>query len=172
MIVVSCCALCSLCADSQVQGVATAAGCQLAAQADLCICSPEATFSTPGVQRGAFCTTPSVALSRSIPSPKHSLRMLLTGESLSAQQAHDRGLVSHIAPQGGLDEFTSGVAEQVARAATTTLVVGKRAFYRQREMGTGDAYGFAAGVMAGNFGMRDSKEGIAAFFEKRAPRWE
>jgi len=99
--------------------------------------------------------------------------MLLTGESLSAQQAHDRGLVSHIAPpQDGLDEFTSGVAEQVARAATTTLVVGKRAFYRHREMRTGDAYGFAAGVMAGNFGMRDSKEGIAAFFEKRAPRWE
>jgi enoyl-CoA hydratase/carnithine racemase len=154
-----------------VQGIATAAGTQLAAQADLCVASPQATFATPGVQRGGFCTTPSVAISRSIKFPKQALRMLLTGERFSAQCAYEFGLVSHVS-EGDLDEFTATLAADIAKAASTTLFLGKRGYYEQMDMGVVEAYDFAGKVMAGNFCMRDSKEGVSAFFEKRAPKWD
>lgn len=97
--------------------------------------------------------------------------MLLTGELFSAQKAYECGLVSHIA-EGDLDKYTVGLAEQIAGAASTTLVLGKRGYYEQGGMGIVEAYGFAGQVMAGNFSMRDSKEGISAFFEKRTPKWD
>jgi enoyl-CoA hydratase/carnithine racemase len=154
-----------------VQGIATAAGCQLAAQTDLCVASPSATFATPGVQRGGFCTTPSVAISRNLKSPKQALRMLLTGESFSAQQAYECGIVSHIA-ECDLDDYTLSLAVEIAKAASTTLILGKRGFYEQLDLGIVDAYEFAAKVMARNFSMNDSKEGVSAFFEKRPPKWK
>lgn len=154
----------------QVQGIATAAGTQLAAQADLCVASPSATFATPGVQRGGFCTTPSVAISRSIGFPKQTLRMLLTGERFTAQQAYQSGLISHIA-EGDLDEYTVKLASEIAQAASTTLFLGKRGFYEQEELGIVDAYEFAGKVMSRNFCLKDSKEGVSAFIEKRNPHW-
>ena len=145
----------------QVQGIATAAGTQLAAQADLCVASLSATFATPGVQRGGFCTTPSVAISRSIQFPKQCLRMLFTGEQFSAQQAYAYGLVSHIS-KGDLDEFTSNLAASIAKATSTTLFLGKRGFYEQKDLGIVDAYEFTGKVMARNFCLEDTKEGVSA----------
>lgn len=132
--------------------------------------STSATFATPGVQRGGFCTTPSVAISRSIQFPKQSLRMLLTGEPFSALQAYECGLVSHIA-DGDLDEYTSKLAAHIAMAASTTLFLGKRGFYEQKDLRIVDAYEFTGKVMARNFCLEDSKEGILAFIEKRRPEW-
>lgn len=154
-----------------MQGIATAAGAQLAAQADLCVASPSATFATPGVQRGGFCTTPSVSISRSILSPKQTLRMLFTGEPFSASHAYECGLVSHIA-KGGLDEYTTHLASEIAKAASTTLFLGKRGFYEQKDLGIVEAYEFAGKVMARNFAMKDSREGVSAFIEKRQARWD
>ena len=154
-----------------MQGIATAAGTQLAAQADLCVATPSATFATPGVQRGGFCTTPSVSISRSISSPKQTLRMLLTGERFSAKQAYECGLVSHIAV-GDLDQYTSTLVSEIAKAASTTLFLGKRGFYEQKDLGISEAYEFAVKVMAGNFAMKDSHEGVSAFIEKRRPEWD
>ena len=154
-----------------MQGISTAAGTQLAAQADLCVAAPSATFATPGVQRGGFCTTPSVSISRSISSPKQTLRMLLTGEQFSASHAYDCGLVSHIA-DGDLDEYTSRLAAEVAKAASTTLFLGKRGFYEQKDMGIAKAYEFTGKIMARNFAMKDSREGVSAFIEKREARWD
>lgn len=154
-----------------MQGIATAAGAQLAAQADLCVASPSATFATPGVQRGGFCTTPSVSISRSILSPKQTLRMLLTGELFSASHAYECGLVSHVA-EGDLDEYTTSLASEIAKAASTTLFLGKRGFYEQKDLGIVDAYEFAGKVMARNFAMNDSREGVSAFIEKREARWD
>lgn len=154
-----------------MQGIATAAGTQLAAQADLCVASPSATFATPGVQRGGFCTTPSVAISRSMRYPKQCLRMLFTGERLSAQQAYAYGLISHIS-EGDLDEYTSSLAGNIAKAASTALFLGKRGFYQQKDLGIVEAYEFTGKVMARNFCLADSKEGVSAFIEKRKPEWK
>jgi enoyl-CoA hydratase/carnithine racemase len=103
--------------------------------------------------------------------PKAALRMLLTGERFSAQQAYEAGIVSHIAA-GDLDEYTLNLAIEIARAASSTLILGKRAFYEQLDMGIVDAYGFAGKVMTGNFCMKDSKEGVSAFLAKRPPKWD
>ena len=154
-----------------MQGISTAAGTQLASQADLCVAVPEASFATPGVQRGGFCTTPSVAISRSIGFKKQSLRMLLTGEKFYGKEAYEFGLVSHLAEEN-LDDFTNKLAADIAKAASTTLFLGKRAFYEQNELGIVNAYEFAANVMARNFCMDDSKEGVSAFLEKREPQWK
>jgi enoyl-CoA hydratase/carnithine racemase len=154
-----------------VQGVATAAGCQLVASCDLAIASEVATFATPGVDIGLFCSTPMVALSRNVPR-KHAMEMLLTGESISAATARDFGLVNHVVAAGTERERAIELAQKVALKSAYTIKIGKTAFYRQAEMSLAAAYRYAAEVMTENMMARDAEEGIRAFIEKREPKWQ
>ena len=154
-----------------VQGVATAAGCQLVASCDLAVASEAATFATPGVDIGLFCSTPMVALTRNVPR-KQAMEMLLTGESITAARAREIGLVNRVVAAGLERDAAIALAEQVARKSAHTVKLGKEAFYRQAEMNLADAYSFAAGVMTENMMARDAEEGIGAFIEKRQPKWE
>jgi len=155
---------------AQVQGLATAAGCQLVASCDMAVASHEATFATPGVKNGLFCTTPGVALARAV-QPKKAMEMLLTGTPISAQDALMHGLVSRVVPAEELEEQTMELARQVAAASSYTLGIGKRAFYQQLEMDRIAAYDLAQRVMVENMRAHDAKEGIDAFLSKRSPRW-
>ena len=154
-----------------VQGVATAAGCQLVATCDLAVASDQATFGTPGIDIGLFCSTPMVALTRNVPR-KHAMHMLLTGEHVSAQRALELGLVNSVVPAGTERDAAIVLAERIAVKSAYTLKVGKEAFYRQAEMSLADAYTYAAQVMTENMMARDAQEGIGAFIEKRDPKWE
>ena len=154
-----------------VQGIATAAGCQLVATCDLAVASEAASFATPGVDIGLFCSTPMVALSRNV-SRKHAMEMLLTGEPIPAATAKDIGLVNHVVPAGQELDAAIALAEKVARKSAYTVKIGKAAFYRQAEMNLADAYNFAAEVMIENMMARDAGEGICAFIEKREPKWQ
>ena len=154
-----------------VQGIATAAGCQLVASCDLAVASEQARFATPGVDIGLFCSTPMVAVSRNVPR-KQAMEMLLTGEPITAERARDIGLVNRVVPAGTERDAAIALAQQVARKSAHTIRIGKEAFYQQAEMSLTDAYRFAAEVMADNMMARDAEEGICAFIEKRAPRWE
>jgi enoyl-CoA hydratase/carnithine racemase len=154
-----------------VQGVATAAGCQLVASCDLAVASDTATFATPGVDIGLFCSTPMVALSRNVPR-KLALEMLLTGEHVHALRAREIGLVNYVLPAGSERREAIALAEKVALKSAHTVKLGKAAFYRQAEMGLAEAYRFAAEVMTDNMMARDAEEGISAFIEKRAPTWQ
>ncbi len=154
-----------------VQGVATAAGCQLVATCDLVVASEAATFATPGVDIGLFCSTPMVALSRNVPR-KHAMQMLLTGESISAARARELGLVNTVVPGGTERKAAIALAQKIAQKSAHTIKVGKEAFYRQTEMSLADAYLYAAQVMTENMMARDAQEGIAAFIGKRDPQWE
>ncbi len=154
-----------------VEGVATAAGCQLVASCDLAIAGADARFATPGVNIGLFCSTPMVALSRNV-APKHAMEMLLTGEPVDAETAARIGLVNRVVPAGGASAAALELAAQIASKSAMTLRVGKEAFYRQREMGLDDAYAYASDVMARNMMARDAAEGIDAFIQKREPKWE
>ena len=154
-----------------VQGIATAAGCQLVATCDLAVASETASFATPGVDIGLFCSTPMVALSRNVPR-KHTMEMLLTGEPVSATTARDIGLVNHVVPAGTERDAAIALAQKVARKSAYTIRIGKAAFYRQAEMSLADAYAYAAEVMTENMMARDAEEGIGAFIEKREPRWQ
>jgi enoyl-CoA hydratase/carnithine racemase len=154
-----------------VQGVATAAGCQLVASCDLAIASDHATFATPGVDIGLFCSTPMVALSRNV-TRKQAMEMLLTGEPVSAERAREIGLVNRVVPAGTERDAAIALAQQVARKSAHTIKLGKEAFYRQAEMNLADAYRFAAEVMTENMMARDAEEGIGAFIAKREPKWE
>ena len=154
-----------------VQGMATAAGCQLVASCDLAVASEQARFATPGVDIGLFCSTPMVALSRNVPR-KQAMEMLLTGEPITAERARDIGLVNRVVPAGTERDAAIALAQLVARKSAHTIRIGKEAFYQQAEMSLTDAYRFAAEVMADNMMARDAEEGICAFIEKRAPRWE
>ena len=154
-----------------VQGVATAAGCQLVASCDLAIASEAATFATPGVDIGLFCSTPMVALSRNIPR-KQAMEMLLTGEPISAATARDIGLVNRVVPAGSERDAAIALGEKIARKSAYTVKIGKTAFYRQAEMNLADAYRYAAEVMTENMMARDAEEGIGAFIEKREPKWQ
>ncbi|EKS38687.1 enoyl-CoA hydratase [Afipia clevelandensis] len=154
-----------------VQGVATAAGCQMVATCDLAVASDQATFGTPGIDIGLFCSTPMVALTRNVPR-KHAMHMLLTGEHISAQRALELGLVNSVVPAGTEREAAIALAERIAVKSAYTLKVGKEAFYRQAEMSLADAYTYAAQVMTENMMARDAQEGIGAFIEKRDPKWE
>lgn len=154
-----------------VEGVATAAGCQLVATCDLAVAGENARFATPGVQIGLFCSTPMVALSRNL-SRKHAMEMLLLGEPIPAAEAHRMGLVNRVVPAGAAREEALALARSIAARSSLTIVTGKRAFYAQAEMGLADAYDYAARVMAENMMARDAEEGIGAFIEKRAPTWE
>ena len=154
-----------------VDGVATAAGCQLIASCDLAIASQTARFATPGVHIGLFCTTPSVALSRNI-APKHAMEMLLTGDMLSAEDAFRVGLVNHVVAPGTEREEAVKLARKIAAKSTQTVKMGKEAFYRQLDMSLPEAYRYASQVMVENMMVHDAEEGISAFVEKRTPKWE
>lgn len=154
-----------------VQGVATAAGCQLVASCDLAIASEAATFATPGVDIGLFCSTPMVALSRNVPR-KHAMHMLLTGEPISAATAQGMGLVNRVVPAGSERDTAIALAQKIAGKSAYTVKIGKAAFYRQAEMNLADAYRYASAVMAENMMARDAEEGIGAFIAKREPKWE
>jgi enoyl-CoA hydratase/carnithine racemase len=153
-----------------VEGVATAAGCQLVASCDLAVAGAEARFSTPGVHIGLFCSTPMVALSRNVAS-KHAMEMLLLGEMVSAEHAVRMGLVNRAVKAGGALDEALRMAEIIASKSTHTMRVGKRAFYEQAEMNLDDAYVHASRVMVENMLARDAEEGICAFVEKRQPVW-
>ncbi len=153
-----------------VQGVATAAGCQLVASCDLAVASEAATFATPGVDIGLFCSTPMVALSRNVPR-KRAMEMLLTGEPVSAATARDIGLVNRVVAAGTERDAAIALAEKVALKSAYTVKLGKAAFYRQAEMSLEEAYRYAAEVMTENMMARDAEEGIGAFIERREPKW-
>lgn len=155
---------------AQVQGLATAAGCQLVATCDIAVAADTASFATPGVQIGLFCTTPGVAVARSV-MPKKAMEMLLTGKPISAQEALEFGLISRIARPEELEERVMELAQQIASASAHTLALGKAAFYQQIEMERPSAYQFASKVMVDNLLAADAKEGISAFLEKRSPVW-
>ncbi|MFK4657862.1 enoyl-CoA hydratase/carnithine racemase [Bradyrhizobium japonicum] len=153
-----------------VQGIATAAGCQLVASCDLAIASEAASFATPGVDIGLFCSTPMVALTRNVPR-KQAMEMLLTGEPVPATRAREIGLINRVVAAGTEREAAIALAEQVALKSAYTVKLGKEAFYRQAEMSLADAYRYAAEVMTENMMARDAEEGIGAFIEKRTPTW-
>lgn len=155
---------------AQVQGLATAAGCQLVATCDLAVASETASFATPGVQIGLFCTTPGVAVSRAV-MPKKAMEMLLTGKSITAQEALEFGLINRVVPQEGLEDEVMALARQIGAASSHTLALGKPAFYQQLEMDRPAAYGYAQRVMVDNLLADDTQEGITAFLEKREPKW-
>ena len=154
-----------------VQGVATAAGCQLVASCDLAVASEMASFATPGVDIGLFCSTPMVALSRNVPR-KQAMEMLLTGEPISSATARDIGLVNRVVAAGTERDAAIALAQKIARKSAYTIKIGKAAFYRQAEMSLAGAYRYAAEVMAENMMARDAEEGIGAFIEKREPKWQ
>jgi enoyl-CoA hydratase/carnithine racemase len=154
-----------------VQGTATAAGCQLVASCDLAVASEAASFATPGVDIGLFCSTPMVALSRNVPR-KQAMEMLLTGEPIPAARARDIGLVNHVVPAGAERDAAIALAQKVALKSAYTVKLGKTAFYRQAEMSLAEAYRYAAEVMTENMMARDAEEGIGAFIEKREPKWQ
>jgi len=154
-----------------VQGVATAAGCQLVASCDLAVAAAAAKFCTPGVDIGLFCSTPMVALSRNI-AAKHAMEMLLTGEMISAERAERIGLVNCVVPTGTERDKAVALAGKIAAKSALTVKTGKQAFYRQREMDLCDAYAYASQVMVENMMARDAAEGIGAFIERRVPHWE
>ena len=155
---------------AQVQGIATAAGCQLVASCDLAVASTAARFATPGVNIGLFCSTPMVALSRNV-SRKASMEMLLTGEMISAEDAHRVGLINQVVAPTELSAATTKLAELIASKPSKTVKIGKEAFYRQLEMGLSEAYDYASQVMTTNMLAAEAEEGIGAFVEKRTPNW-
>lgn len=153
-----------------VQGVATAAGCQIVASCDLAIAAASARFATPGVNIGLFCSTPMVALSRAV-GRKAAMRMLLTGVPVSAEHALAIGLVNEVVPDDKLDAVVETLATQIAGKSQLTLAIGKEAFYQQVEMNLDDAYRYASDVMVRNLQTQDAAEGINAFLEQREPHW-
>jgi enoyl-CoA hydratase/carnithine racemase len=156
---------------AEVQGLASAAGCQLVASCDLAVAVDTASFCTPGVNIGLFCSTPMVALSRNL-SRKHAMEMLLTGDTINAEEALRLGLVNRVVPAGELVAATNSLAKKIAAKSQLTVKTGKKAFYEQAEMPLVDAYAHTAKVMAENLMARDAEEGIAAFIGKRHPNWE
>jgi len=154
-----------------VQGLATAAGCQLVASCDLAIASEKAEFCTPGVNIGLFCSTPMVALSRNV-AAKHAMEMLLTDDVVSAEEAQRIGLVNRVVEAGSESEAALALARKIAEKSALTVKIGKEAFYRQREMPLAEAYRYASQVMTENMMARDAEEGICAVLDKRAPHWE
>lgn len=155
---------------AQVQGLATAAGCQLVATCDLIVAAETASFATPGVKIGLFCTTPAVALVRAV-QPKKALEMLLTGEPITARAAEAAGLVNRVVPLERLEEETWQLAVKIASASPEVIALGKRAFYQQLPLDYPQAYAVAGPIMCANARLSDAQEGMRAFLEKRAPRW-
>lgn len=155
---------------ARVQGLATAAGCQLVAQCDLAVASTEAKFAVSGVNYGLFCSTPSVPLLRNV-SPKQAMEMLVTGDFIGAQEARARGLVNHAVPPEQVDAEIERLVASIVAKPRVALAMGKELFYRQREMGIAAAYQLAAQTMAANMMDGCALEGVQAFTEKRKPNW-
>ena len=155
---------------AQVQGIATAAGCQLVAACDLAVAAEGAAFATPGVKIGLFCTTPMVELSRAI-GRKRALQMLLTGELVDARTASDWGLINQVVPAGELESATRKLAGKIAEASSLVVAIGKQAFYTQVDLDQPKAYAYAKEIMSMNSLAADAQEGIGAFLGKRAPCW-
>lgn len=155
---------------AEVQGIATAAGCQLVATCDLAIACEEAAFATPGVKIGLFCSTPMVALSRAV-GRKRALQMLLTGDMVPATIAAEWGLVNNVVPATELKTETRTLANRIAQASPLTVGIGKQAFYAQIDLDQPKAYAYAKEVMSMNSLAADAQEGISAFLEKRAACW-
>jgi len=153
-----------------VQGIATAAGCQLVATCDLAIAAETAAFGTPGVKIGLFCTTPMVALTRAI-GRKRALEMLFTGEMVDARTAADWGLVNRVVPAAALETESRKLAAKVAEASSLVVALGKQAFYQQIDLDQAQAYAYAKETMSRNALAADAQEGISAFLAKRTPCW-
>jgi enoyl-CoA hydratase/carnithine racemase len=155
---------------AEVQGMAAAAGCQLVAACDLAVAAEEAKFGVNGVNLGLFCSTPMVALSRNVPR-KRAFEMLSTGAFLTAPQAVEAGLINRAVPAEALSAETMALAGTIAAKLGAAVRIGKRAFYRQLELGLDEAYAFTGEVMVQNMAEAGTAEGIAAFLEKRKPEW-
>ena len=156
---------------AKVHGAAYAAGCQLAASCDLAYSTKDASFATPGVNIGLFCSTPMVAVSRKI-NRKIMMKMLLTGEPIKANYAKEIGLINDCFVKAKLNNEVFKMAKKIASKSNLTIKIGKQAFYKQLEMPLRDAYNFTSKMMTLNMMSYDAKEGISAFFEKRKPKWK
>ena len=156
---------------AKVQGMATAAGCQLVASCDLAVAAEGAQFAVSGVRVGLFCSTPAVALSRNV-ARKRALEMLLTGDFIDAATALHYGLINRITPPAELDHAARQLAANIAAKPPRVIQLGKRRFYEQLEQGLSNAYAGASDTMAGNMMLAETREGIDAFIEKRKPNWE
>ena len=156
---------------AKVHGAAFAAGCQLVATCDLALSTDDAIFATPGVNIGLFCSTPMVAVSRNV-SRKNTMKMLLTGESITAQYAKEIGLINDHFQNSSLEEEVLKLAETIASKSNKVVKIGKKAFYKQLEMSLSEAYKYTSEVMSENMMALDAKEGISAFLEKRIPNWK
>jgi enoyl-CoA hydratase/carnithine racemase len=155
---------------ARVHGLATAAGCQLVAACDLAVAAETASFATPGVKIGLFCTTPMVPLVRAVPA-KAAMEMLLTGAPISARRAYELGLVNRVVPPAELDGAVQGYVDAILASSPLTLRLGKAAFYEQLALDEPAAYDLATRVMVDNARRADAREGIRAFLEKRRPVW-
>ena len=155
---------------AKVHGAAYAAGCQLVATCDLALSTNDAIFATPGVNIGLFCSTPMVAVSRNV-SRKKTMKMLITGEPITAQHAKEIGLINDHFQNSSLEEEVSKLAETIASKSNKVVKIGKEAFYKQLEMPLSEAYKYTSEVMSENMMSLDAKEGISAFLEKRIPNW-
>ena len=155
---------------ARVQGMATAAGCQLVAQCDLAVASSAASFATSGIRYGLFCATPSVPLVRNVPIKK-AMEMLLTGDFIDAATALDQGLVNRVAAPEALDAAVEALVQAIVDKPRAAVAMGKALVYQQRELGVEAAYQLAGQTMAVNMQHADAQEGVAAFAQKRQPRW-
>jgi len=155
---------------AKVDGIATAAGCQLVASCDLVVASDTSSFATPGVRIGLFCSTPMVPISRAV-GRKRAMEMLLTGEPITADTAADWGLVNRVVPRAELDAAVDDLVARITRFSRATIAVGKEAFHRQIDMSEPDAYDYTRTVMAANAADDNAQEGIGAFLDKRNPVW-
>ena len=162
---------CSKPVIAEINGIATAAGCQLVASCDLAIASDSSKFATPGINIGLFCSTPMVALSRNV-SKKDAMKMLLTGDMIDAAEAKRISLINDHVSAEKLHDVVMSIASKISTKSLATVVIGKEAFYRQYEMSLPDAYDFTSTVMTENSLADDAKEGIASFLEKRDPVWK
>ena len=156
---------------AKVHGAAFAAGCQLVASCDLAVSSDDATFATPGVNIGLFCSTPMVAVSRKV-SRKKTMKMILTGDPIDAKYAKEIGLINDHYPLAQLEDEVLKLAKKIASKSNLTIKIGKKAFYKQLEMPLNKAYKYTSKVMTKNMLALDAKEGISAFLEKRNPHWQ
>lgn len=155
---------------AEVKGVATAAGCQLVATCDLAVASDTSVFAAPGVHIGLFCSTPGVAIARSV-SRKQAMKMLLTGDPISAQEAQSSGLINEVVPEDQVAKTSEELAAKIVRHSRPVIALGKETFYKQIKENRNDAYCLAENVMVENLRHDDAQEGISAFFEKRKPKW-